>query len=81
MAKFTHNRTGRQIEVGEGLAARYRGSDRWTEQGATEEVPQGTVQEIIEWVGNNEARRLAALEAEKAGKQRKGVLDALTIEG
>lgn len=45
---------------------------------ATNEVPVGTVVEVLEWVGDNPARRAAALEVERAGKNRKTVIEALT---
>lgn len=74
MAEFTHVRTGRIIEVGEGLAARYRGNNRWQE---TLAVPEGSVAEVLEWAGTDPGRRAAALAAERAGKKRKGIIDNL----
>lgn len=38
------------------------------------EVPDGTVQEVLAWAGDDPARRRAAVVAEKAGKQRKTIL-------
>ena len=73
MVEFVHLRTGRKIEVGEGLADRYRASSRWTEP---VDVPEGTVQEIIDWA-DTPSKRLAALKAEYVGKNRKSLIDAL----
>lgn len=42
------------------------------------EVPDGTVADVLEWAGDDADRRNAALEAEEAGKRRKGILDALS---
>lgn len=74
MAEFVHLRTGRLVEVGEGLAGRYRASNRWREN---IEVPTGSVADILDWAGTDPGRRAAALAAEKAGKNRKGIIDAL----
>lgn len=42
------------------------------------DVPSGTVAEVLAWAGDDPDRQAAALAAEKAGKQRKGVLEALS---
>lgn len=44
----------------------------------TFEVPEGTVAEVLDWAGDDPHRRQAALEAERAGKNRKTVIEALT---
>lgn len=41
----------------------------------TLEVPEGTVSEVVAWIGNDPARLKAAQTAERNGKQRKGILD------
>lgn len=41
----------------------------------TDEVPDGTVTELVDWIGDNAERAAEALAAEKAGQKRKGVLD------
>ena len=44
------------------------------------EVPdlsEMTVPEVLEWVGDDEERRVAALSAEENGRDRKGVVNAL----
>lgn len=40
-------------------------------------VPEGTVDEIMEWVGDDPAKALRALEAETAGKARKSLIGKL----
>lgn len=42
------------------------------------EVPDGTVAEVLDWAGDDPDRRQAALEVERAGKNRKTVIEALT---
>lgn len=42
------------------------------------DVPDGPVSVVIEWAGDDPARRSAALEAEKSGKGRKTVIEALS---
>ena len=75
MPEFIHVRTGRTITVGEGIAARYRRDPRrWQE---ALDVPEGSVAEVLAWAGDDLARRGAALAAERAGKNRKGIIDAL----
>lgn len=41
-------------------------------------VPDGTIAQVLEWVGNDPARAARALEAEQAGKNRATLTDALT---
>lgn len=43
----------------------------------TSNVPAGTVNEILEWVGDDKERASEALEAEKAGAGRKTLVSAL----
>jgi hypothetical protein len=42
------------------------------------EVPDGTIAEILAWAGNDEARKEAALYAERQGKGRKTLIDQLS---
>lgn len=42
------------------------------------QVPDGTVAEVLTWAGDDPERRAAALEVEKAGKKRKGVIEGLS---
>jgi len=82
MATFRHKRTGKVVEVPDDEARRYRNS-RWipisTEPQAVQiQVPEGTVAEVLAWVGDDLDRRRAALEAEREGKRRKTLLMALT---
>ena len=81
MARFTDSRTGQTIETNNPTRARaYRRlAARYTEVGGSDinDVPDGTVAEILEWAGDDPDRRTRALETERRGKQRKGILDAL----
>jgi hypothetical protein len=47
------------------------------------EAPEGTVAEILDWVGEDVEKAKVALEAEKAGKKRKSLIEELEalIEG
>ena len=82
MARFTDSRTGQTIETNNPTRARaYRRlAARYTEQADTvvDDVPDGTVPEILEWAGDDPDRRTRALETERRGKQRKGILDGLS---
>ena len=44
---------------------------------AVADVPVGTAAEILSWVGDDEERRVAALDAEYAGKNRKTLIAKL----
>lgn len=48
-----------------------------SESTTTEEVPTGTVDEVLEWVGDDKDRAALALEAEKSGKNRKSLISEL----
>lgn len=43
-----------------------------------DDVPDGTVTEVLEWAGDDPDRQAAAVEAERQGKRRKGILQAFT---
>lgn len=43
----------------------------------TETVPEGTIEELLNWVDGNKERAQLALDAEKDGKNRKTVLTKL----
>lgn len=91
--KYRHKRTGKVVEVPDAEAFRYR-NRRWelvTEPSAFRhqpagqdweptEVPQGTIAEVLAWVGDNDLRRQSALTVERAGKNRKTLIDKLTAE-
>lgn len=77
MPEFVHVRTGRRIIVGDGLADRYRNSTRWTEEDQ-QVVPDGTIAEVLQWVGARRDRRVLALKAELAGKKRKSLIAQLS---
>jgi hypothetical protein len=90
MPKFQHQRTGRVVEASGARAdAYYRDPARWAVLGDSEpedddpgepigEVPDGTIAEILAWAGNDEARKEAALYAERQGKGRKTLIDQLS---
>ena len=40
-------------------------------------VPDGTIDEVLDWVEEDPAKAALALEAERAGKNRKGLVEAL----
>ena len=75
MAEFLDTQTGRTIQASGARADYFRQSPaRFQEQGA---VPDGTIAEVLEWVGDDDGRRQAALDAEKAGKQRATLIEKL----
>lgn len=76
MPKFYHKRTGKIIDVDEGMAHHYE-NRRYTRL-PEPSVPDGTVAEILAWVGDDEHRAEEALQAELAGKRRKSLVDRLT---
>jgi len=88
MPSFRHKRTGRIVEVPESDAFRfnnyrYEVIDDQSQNvlagvAPVGDVPDGTVAEVLAWAGDDELRRFAALVAEKAGKKRKGIIDALS---
>jgi hypothetical protein len=83
VATFKHRRTGRIVSVPDDQAHRYSDERRWTPvsaepQAVQFQVPDGSVAEVLEWVGDDPDRRAAALAAEKAGKGRKTLIKALT---
>lgn len=74
MPKFRHRVTDRVIDVDDSDAHRYQTSSWVSLDEETIEVPDGTVAEILAWVGDDVDRRNAAVEAEEKGKRRKGIL-------
>lgn len=77
MAKFYYARTHRTVEIPDDIADQYIGRKWYTLIEAPITVPDGTISEILEWVGDDENRRRVALQAEQIGKQRTTLLDAL----
>ena len=71
--KLRHVRTGKILDVAEKDLHRYP-APRYVPLEAA--VPEGTVAEVLAWADTPE-RKAAALTAELAGKNRKGVLDGL----
>lgn len=41
------------------------------------EVPEGSISDIVDWVGDDKERAKLALEAEKAGKKRQSLMKTL----
>ena len=89
MPSFRHKRTGKVVTVTARDAHRYRGSNFEpvpdSDEGGAEPPasasalvpPDGSVVEVLAWAGDDPDRQAAALKAEKAGKNRKGILSAL----
>jgi len=87
MPTFRDTRTGNLIEAhSRARTVFFRQQDRYQEVQDEQaeafdlytQVPDGTVAEVLDWAGDDPHRRQAALEAERAGKNRKTVIEALT---
>lgn len=79
MARFYYARTHREVEIPDDRADEYDGRKHYTRlPDLTLEVPEGTIGDILAWVGDDPARAELALDAELAGKRRKTLVDALT---
>lgn len=54
-----------------------------TEETASNEVPEGTIKEVLDWVGEDADRAVEALSAEESGERRKTLIKSLEeiIEG
>ncbi len=76
MPRFRHRRTGRNYHVSYGQYQLYRGSN-FERLPDDDQVPVGTADDILAWVGSDETRRAAALTAEQAGKNRKTLITKL----
>ncbi len=76
MPRFLDTQTGRTVEA-DGRRADYFASSPARFQ-PLDTPPDGTVDEVLAWAGDDPDRRAAALEAEKAGKGRKTLIDALS---
>lgn len=82
MAKFRHVRTGKVIDVPDEDAHRYHNNryqevEDWSQFVRTELDPKATVAEVLAYVDANPGQRAPVLKAERAGKNRKGIIDAL----
>lgn len=78
MAKFYYSRTKKIVEVPDDQAHIYD-RRRWYHRLPDPlGVPDGSVAQVLAWVGNNPDRRLAALEAERDGKGRVTLIAALS---
>ena len=77
MAKFFYARTKKIVEIPDDLAEDYDGRRWYSRLPEPLTVPDGSVAEVLAWVGDDIDRANAALEAEEAGKRRKGILKAL----
>lgn len=87
VARFYHKRTKKTIEVPDDEAhlydnARYERIESAAHLVAGQDwepanVPDGTVAEVLEWVGDNDLRRQSALTVERAGKNRTTLIKAL----
>lgn len=54
-----------------------------TEETVSDEVPEGTIKEVLDWVGEDADKAVEALTAEEAGERRKTLIKSLEeiIEG
>lgn len=86
MTKFQHARTGKIIDVPEQDAHRYRNARYLPldhehqpagQDWEPEQVPRGSVAEVLAWVGTDDLRRQSALTVERAGKRRATLLKSL----
>lgn len=83
MPSFKHKRTGRIVEVSANDAFRFNNAryelvhEAAGQDWEPENVPSGTVAEVLAWVGDSDLRRQSALTVERAGRKRKGILEAL----
>lgn len=78
MARFYYARTHREVEIPDDRAHEYDGRKHYTRLDPEPlEVPDGTIGDVLAWVGNDPARAEAALAAEMAGRRRKTLVDAL----
>jgi hypothetical protein len=83
MPTFRRRRTGTVVTVPDDQAHRYSDERRWipvSDEPRTVQlqVPDGSVAEVLEWVGDDPDRRAAALAAEKAGRGRVTLIKALS---
>lgn len=78
MARFWYSRTKREVEIPDHLADAYE-KRRWYQRlPEPERVPEGSVQDVLAWVGDDDDRRTAALVAERSGKKRTTLISALS---
>lgn len=52
-------------------------AEKPAEENENLEVPEGSISDIVDWVGDNKERAKLALEAEKAGKKRQSLMKTL----
>ena len=78
MARFYYARTHREVEIPDDIADQYDGRKHYTRLSEpVDVVPDGSIGDILAWVGDDPARAELALEAELAGKRRKTLMDTL----
>lgn len=70
MPQFYDTQTGRVVD-GRTITGSLRRRRRYQEV----RVPDGTVDEVVEWVGDDPQRRQMAVAAERAGQRRKGIIE------
>lgn len=75
MARFYYARTHREVEIPDHLADQYDGRKHYTR--IVDEVPDGTIGDVLAWVGDDPSRAEQALEVELSGKKRRTLIDAL----
>ena len=77
MARFWYSRTHREVEIPDDIAHEYEGRKRYTRLDIPDDVPDGTISEVLAWVGDDIVRAEAALQVELEGRRRKTLVDAL----
>lgn len=77
MARFFYQRTKKVVEIPDHLADEYDRRRWYVRLPEAASVPQGTVTEVLAWVGDDPQRRQHALDAERAGKRRATLLRQL----
>jgi hypothetical protein len=88
MVKYFYSRTKKIVDIPDHLAEEYD-RRRWYQRlpdgqhqppgqdWEPSEVPNGTVAEVLAWVGDDDLRRQSALTVERDGKRRATLLKAL----
>jgi hypothetical protein len=77
VAKFYYGRTKRVVEIPDDQAHIYENRRHYQRLDDPITVPEGSVAAVLNWVGDDPARRRAALEAERRGKARVTLIERL----
>jgi len=77
VARFYYARTKKVVDIPEDRAHIYENRRHYQRLDDPITVPEGSVAEVLQWVGDDPARRRAALEAERRGKARMTLIEKL----